>query len=62
MIKLEDEVVDALDNGGYDCHQCGEPFGMTDDLDVEGDWDCVVGVDGCVYHSGCCVEAGKDKA
>lgn len=61
MIKLADEVIDALDNGGYDCAKCGEPFGTTDDPDVKDDWDCVVGTDSYIYHSGCCIEAGKDK-
>lgn len=61
MIKLEDELVRVLDVDLIVCEQCGEPFGTTDDPDVEGDWNCVVGVDGHVYHSGCCVEAGKDK-
>lgn len=61
MIKLADVLVSALDERHFTCNKCGEPFGTTDDLDVEGDWDCVVGIDGNVYHSGCCVEAGKDK-
>ena len=60
MIKLADELVRAIDEQ-FLCGQCGEPFGTADDPDVEGDWDCVIGSDGYPYHSGCCVEAGKDK-
>lgn len=59
MLKLTDEIVDILDRH-FVCYKCGEPFGTTDDLDVEGDWDCVVGKNGLLYHSGCCIEAGEE--
>lgn len=60
MIKLADRIVDLLDEYGFNCVKCHEPFGTTDELDVKGDWDCVVGKNGLVYHSGCCIEAGEE--
>lgn len=60
MIKLDDRYVILLDADIINCYQCAEPFGTTDDLDIEGDWDCVVGKNGVLYHSGCCIEAGED--
>lgn len=60
MIKLADALVESLDFLHYGCNQCGEPFGTTDDPDVEGAWDCVVGKDNQIYHSGCCIEAGEE--
>lgn len=60
MIKLADTLVDFLDFYEFDCVKCGEPFGIIDDPDVEGDWNCVVGKNGLLYHSGCCIEAGEE--
>lgn len=59
MIKLNDDLVNTLDIY-HVCTQCSEPFGTTDDLDVKGDYDCVVGKDGNVYHEGCCIEAKQN--
>ena len=53
MNQLNEKYVAVLDYSGYDCERCGEPFGTTDDPDVKGDWDCVVGLDGLLYHDGC---------
>lgn len=58
MIKLNDNLVSTLDIY-HACTECNEPFGTTDDstVEVEGDYDCVVGKNGNIYHAGCCVEA-----